>query len=134
MVKTYQIRIALVILGVLISTSFITTPLLSTSAFALKKDPKFKVKVLNVFTRDLKVDITLKEIHKSAIVHHGTSHTDGVTRQLTIDFGAVSGVDIGTNYEICLSVVHRPSAFCEENQITSLPIQKVTLDTNDLED
>ena len=132
--KTYQIQIALVIIVVLISTSFITIPLLNTNAFALKKDPKFKVKVLNVFTRDLKVDITLKGIHKSAIVHHGSSHTDGVTRQVTIDFGVVSGVDIGTSYEICLSVVHHPSSFCEEKQITSLPIQKVTLDTNDLED
>ena len=95
---------------------------------------EFKVKVLNVYTRDLKVDITLQGIHKSATVHHGNSQTNGVTREVTTDFGEIPAVGIGSPYNICLSVLHHNAGFCNDNEIDSIPVQEVTLDTDDIED
>lgn len=130
-----QLQMMLVVATVVISAS-IAIPFLSSNAFAINNDPKFKITVHHVFTRDLKVDITLHGIHKSAIVHHGHSHTHGVTKHATINFGKVTGVHIGSTYNLCFSPIHvHPPLLCEDNrQITSLPVQKVTLDTNDFED
>ena len=100
----------------------------------LPSNLKFKVTVLNVFTKELKVDIKIHNQHKSVIVPAGHSHSKGITRVVFIDFKNIQGVHLGDNYEVTFSVPPHETRIVTTENITSLPIQQLQLDTNGFED